>query len=300
MSFLRGLILLLMLCGPALSAEPPVLRVSAAISLKDALESIAAAYEKETGQKVEFNFGGSGALAAQIERGADVDLFISAAGQQVNQLIERKVVDAASTTVVVTNELVLIVPAGGGSTVRSFDDLRRDAVQRIAAGESRAVPAGMYARQTLEHLKLADAVHDRLVFGGNVRQVLDYVIRGEVDAGLVYRTDALQAGEKVVVIADAPAGSHDPIEYPACIVSATTQRPAAERFLKYLAGEVAQEEFRKRGFGLPRPKVSIRHPVFGRARHESALWRQTDYGLSLARLRIEGTRASISRLSVTA
>ena len=234
---------------PTRAARAEEITVSAAISLKDAMAEVARQYQAETKQRVRFNFGGSGQLMAQIREGAPVDLFISAADRQVDALAEARLVDASSRQVVAGNTLVLVVPAGAGDGApASFRDLASDRVKRIAVGQPRTVPAGQYATEVLKALKIDGAVADRLVYGSNVRQVLDYVERGEVDVGVVYRTDALIAGEKVKVVATAEPAWHAPIRYPAALVSASRNREAAGRFLTYLRTPAAQAVFAKHGF----------------------------------------------------
>jgi molybdate transport system substrate-binding protein len=222
--------------------------VSAAISLKDALSDISAAYEKQGGDHIEFAYGASGQLAAQIQQGAPVDLFISAAWTQVNQLSKAGLVDDASKKVVAKNALVLIVPANATASPASFKDLANEQYKKIAIGDPRTVPAGDYAKQTLMSSKIFDTVQSRLIFGANVRQVLSYVERGEVDAGIVYKTDALQSGEKVKTVAAADESLHKPIEYPAVVIKNAADHDGAQKFLDYLSSEAARQVFIARGF----------------------------------------------------
>lgn len=234
-----------LLCAAVSYAEP--VTVSAAISLKESLVAIAKDYEASTGEKVEFNFGASGQLMLQIQQGAPVDAFISAAARQVDQLQKDGLLAAVPQRIVVRNHLVLIAPAnqkiGDG-----FQGLSSAAVHRIAIGQPRTVPAGEYGMQVLEKLGISQSVKDRLIFGANVRQVLDYVIRGEVDAGIVYSSDACEAGDRVTVAAVAQDGWHQAIVYPAVVIKASAKQEAAERFLRYLMTEKAQAVFAGRGF----------------------------------------------------
>ncbi len=151
---------------------------------------------------------------------------------------------------VVDNALVLIVPAAATAGPTSLADLAGDP-GKVAAGDPKSVPAGHYAQQTLAALRLA--VPQR-VLAQNVRQVLTYVEHGDVAAGLVYATDAKQAGDKVRVVATAPADTHDPIEYPAVTVAASAHAAAAGRFLDYLATPAARAVFAAHGFTLPPAK----------------------------------------------
>jgi molybdate transport system substrate-binding protein len=253
--YLLSLILLLTLAGIlglrlAAPRRGEAIRVSAAISLKEPLTEIAAAYERETGQQVRLNFGASGHLVAQIKAGGEAEVFISAAPEQVEELVAAELADGGSRRVIAGNTLVLIAPADAASPPTGFADLADSRHKRIAIGDPRTVPAGQYAMQTLTVLKLADALKGRLIYGASVRQVLDYVERGEVAAGLVYSTDALLSGGKVRVIATADASTHDPIIYPVVVIN-DRKRQAAERFVAYLTTGEAQRILKERGFAPP-------------------------------------------------
>jgi len=234
----------------AVAARAETLTVSAAISLKESLEQVGRDYHAKTGDDVRFNFDASGRLEQQIKQGAPVDAFVSAADKEVDDLTKSGQADAATRRVVVGNDLVLIVPAGAGGGPRSFADLATD-TGKLAAGDPKSVPAGHYAQQTLAALKLTDAVAPRLVYGQNVRQVLTYVERGEVSAGLVYGTDAKQAGAAVRVVAVADSATHDPIEYPAVVITGSPHAAAASRFLDYLCTPAARAVLVAHGFTVP-------------------------------------------------
>ncbi|MGN6627776.1 MAG: molybdate ABC transporter substrate-binding protein [Tepidisphaeraceae bacterium] len=253
MKRLGSFFLALLVFAPAVCVAQ-TLHVSAAISMKESLEAVAAAFEARTGTHIDLALGSSGMLETQIENGAEVDVFISAAQKQVDQLAAQKLIDPASRTVVARNALALICPKGA-TNVKGFDDLKSPAVRRISAGEPRVVPAGDYAKQVLDHLKLSEAVKDKLVYGANVRQVLAYVRQGEVDAGLVYRTDAIEAGKEVTIVADADPSWCKPIEYPGVVIAASKNKAVAQAFLSYLRGDEGQSELAKHGFvkGDPAP-----------------------------------------------
>ncbi|HEV7300050.1 MAG TPA: molybdate ABC transporter substrate-binding protein [Tepidisphaeraceae bacterium] len=245
------MLLLTTLATAASALAQDRLTVSAAISLKPALEAMRGDYERATGDPVSFNFAASGALLAQIKAGAPVDVFISAADRQVDEMLRDGLGDPATRVVVARNQLVLIVPVDGGPAITSLADLATDRVRRLAAGQPKTVPAGDYAAQALAASGLTAAVRDKLVYGNNVRQVLDYVARGEVDAGLVYAMDANDARERVRSIAAVDPSLHEPIVYPAAIVTATPRRAAAERFLAYLTAEPGRRALRDKGFEVP-------------------------------------------------
>ena len=178
-------------CVPA--AKEKEILVSAAISLKNAFEEIGALYEKQTGVRARFNLGASGLLQKQIETGAPVDVFASAGAKQMDDLQAAGFILAETRRDFARNELVLVVPAESQLPIHSFADLARPEAARIAIGSPKTVPAGQYAQETLTSLKIWDRIQPRLVLAENVRQVLDYVSRGEVEAGLVYASDVAVA-----------------------------------------------------------------------------------------------------------
>src|SRR5580704_19737254 len=221
--------------------------VSAAISLKDSLDEIGKIYEKaHPGAKISFNYAGSGTLQRQIEQGAPVDIFFSAAEKQMDDLQSKDLVDAGTRRNIVANQLILIVPASD-TTIHSFQDLSNVSVKVLALGEPATVPAGTYARQTLEHLGIWGGVEKKVVLAKDVRAVLTYVETGNADAGMVYQTDA-QGSQKVRIVAVAPADSHDPIIYPAAILKGAKNPAGAAPFLAFLSSSEAREVFAKYGF----------------------------------------------------
>jgi molybdate transport system substrate-binding protein len=255
-------LLALPLCSSRSVLAGETIRVAAAISLKEALTDVGVVYERRTGDKVDFSFGASGQLMAQVKGGAPVDAFISAADKQVKDLMAAGLVDEQSRRVVVGNALVLIVPRDSKVSLDSFESLATASIKRLALGEPKTVPAGEYASQALEKLKLTEGLSDKLVYGSNVRQVLDYVIRGEVTAGIVYATDAKQAGDKVKVVATAPEESHDPIVYPAVVVKKSSKPDAAKRFLDYVSkDDEARRLLESRGFTRPKVATPANAPV---------------------------------------
>lgn len=225
--------------------ETVTLTVSAAASLTDALEETADVFhERHPEIKVDFNFGGSGALQQQISQGAPADMFFSASESDFNALIDNGSISEENAVNLLQNELVLVTPADN-QTVTSFDDIT-DASQ-IAVGTPESVPAGKYAVETFESMNIAEEIEPLLVYAEDVRSVLTYVERGEVDAGLVYRTDALTSDS--VEIADAaPEGAHDPIVYPVGLIKESDNTEAAEIFYKFLQTEDALAVFEKYGF----------------------------------------------------
>jgi len=238
--------------GAAPQQSSPI-TVSAAISLKDALDELGPIFQAQQHRKnggsgtiVTYNYGGSGTLARQIEQGAPVDVFFSAAEKQMDELAAQGLIVADTRRDLVGNALVLIAPAQS-TALHSFQDLSNAAVKTIALGETSTVPAGMYARQTLEHLGLFAAVEKKVVYAKDVRAVLTYVETGNADAGMVYQTDA-NTSQQIRVIAVAPADSHDPILYPAAVLRDAKDKAAARAFLEFLQEPDARAVFQKYGF----------------------------------------------------
>lgn len=239
------------------AAETRDVSVSAAVSLKEAMTEVARQYERGTSKHVQLNFGATGQLLAQIREGAPIDVFIAASDEQIDQAGKAGLIDPATRVVVASNRLVLIVPASATGSPHAFTDLASPNVKRLAIGQPRIVPAGQYAMQVLKKLDLETSLKERLIFGSSVRQVLDYVERGEVDAGIVYATDAQLAGEaKVRVVAVADEKWHDPIRYVAAVVRATKHFAAADQFARYLRADAAQSLLAKRGFAPVAPPAT--------------------------------------------
>ena len=222
--------------------------VSAAISLKDVLTKLAPDFEKKNEPlKILFNFAASGPLRAQIEGGAPVDVFISAAASDMDKLSQQKMIVESSRINLVANHLVLIVNRKQPLVLSDLRDLTNSKVQRIAIGNPATVPAGQYAKDTLTYYKIYDQLTNKLILGENVRQVLDYVARGEVDCGFVYATDALI--EKAVAVArEIPDNAHKPIIYPAAVINSARDATLAGQFLKFLQEPGSTRTFKEYGF----------------------------------------------------
>ncbi|MHB8754391.1 MAG: molybdate ABC transporter substrate-binding protein [Candidatus Acidiferrales bacterium] len=227
--------------------QPVTLTVSAAISLKEPLDALAQNYNRQHPDiHVVCNYGASGTLQHQIEQGAPVDIFISAGEKQMDALQNENLLTPGTRRDLLANQLVLIVPANS-TTVRGFSGLAKSSVKFVAVGEPRTVPAGMYAQQVLQHLHLLPAIKSKLVYAGDVRQVLAYVESGNAPAGLVYTTDA-RISRRVRVVATAPADSHEPILYPVAALRASKSPQAARSFLDALESPATLSLFEKSGF----------------------------------------------------
>lgn len=222
--------------------------VSAAASLREAFQEIGKQHEARTGTRISFNFGASGALQKQVESGAPVDVFASAGSQQMDALATQTLIAPETRRDFVRNSLVLVVPADSQLGLKSFSDLSNAKVTKIAVGNSKTVPVGQYAEQSLTRLNLWQQVQPRLIAGEDVRQVLDYVVRGEVAAGIVYASDVRAGDDKVRSVATAPPDSHDPILYPIAIVRASTRQKAAQSFIDAVLSDEGQGVLVKNGF----------------------------------------------------
>lgn len=244
-------VLLALLAGLLpLGAAAQALTVSAAASLTEAFREIGTRFEAaRPGTQVRFNFGASGALAQQIVQGAPADVFASADQEAMDRVAQRQVIDAVTRRDFARNTLVLAVPARDAPPIAGLADLGSPAVRRIALGKPASVPAGRYARQALEAAGLWGTLAPKLVFADSVRQALDYVARGEVEAGFVYATDAaLLPGKLQVALTVA---GHPPITYPAAAVRDSRQPALARAFVDFLATPEAQAVLARRGFSPP-------------------------------------------------
>ena len=226
---------------------PDEVTVSAAISLKDALDEISHLYSTQhPGAELHFNLGGSGTLQRQIEQGAPVDIFISASLKEMDSLQSQGLLLPDTRKSLARNSVVLIIPAESTS-ISSFQDLTKAAVKTVAVGEPQTVPAGKYAQEVLTHFGIYDQLKQKLVLAKDVRQVLTYVETGNADAGIVYATDA-KISKKVTVVATAPEDSHSPVVYPAAVIKNSKNAATAKAFLDFLASEKARTVFQKYGF----------------------------------------------------
>jgi molybdate transport system substrate-binding protein len=217
--------------SPLAYAQGGEIVVGAAISLKEAFNELGGVYQQRTGTKVTFSFGASGELEKQIEAGAPLDVFASAAEKEMDELAGKNLIDEATRADFVRNSLVLVVPRDSMLELHSLSDLDKPGVSKIAIGDPKTVPAGQYAQQLLRNARLWSKVESRLILAENVRQVLDYVARGEVDAGIVYATDVSIAHGKVSVATRAPDGKYGPILYPLAVIRSSANAQAAKRFV---------------------------------------------------------------------
>jgi molybdate transport system substrate-binding protein len=232
-------------CAASFAEEP--VRVFAAASLTNVLTEIAAQWEKRGHPAPRLAFGGTATMARQLAAGAPADLFVAADGRWMDELEKQGQLLPGTRTDLLGNELVLIAPGG-----RKFDvELRPDFsfsrafAGKLCIGEPDVVPAGTYAKQSLESLHWWDSLQGRIVGTEDVRSALTFVERGECAAGIVYATDAT-VSDKVVVIARFSPRSHARIVYPVAVLRNAV--PQAKEFLAYLRGNAAAATFRRHGF----------------------------------------------------
>jgi len=238
---------LLAACSAPVAAQPPVLVVSVAASVSDALDEIARLYRAATGVTVAVNAGGSNALARQIIEGAPAGLFLSADAVQMDVVEKAGRIVTGTKTTLLTNELALVAPKNSTTTASQVMD---GSIRRLAMGEPAAVPAGVYGRRWLERQQAWTRVSPKVVPFPTVRAVLMAVQAGRVDAGIVYRTDAMTAA--VRVIATVPAKEHPYLDvtYPVSVIKGPTEAEA-RKFLEFLKGPAARAVFDQKGFGRP-------------------------------------------------
>ncbi len=225
------------------------LLISAAASLQDALEEIKPLYQKTTPKvNITYNFGASGALQQQIENGAPVDIFVSAAKKQMDILEAKDLLVKATRRNLLTNSIILILPKNS-AVISDFRQLIDPNIKKIAVGEPRSVPVGQYAEEVFTKLGILEQVKPKFVLGNSVRQVLAAVESGNVDAGIVYTTDA-KTSKQVKVVATASENLHSPIIYPIAILKGSKNVSIASEYVQFLFGNQAKSIFEKYGFGL--------------------------------------------------
>jgi molybdate transport system substrate-binding protein len=243
-----GLLWLLFLFAiPADPLRAADVTVFAAASLTDALREIAAPWEKATGHRVVFNFGGSNILVRQIRASAPADLFLSADEAQMDALEKDGLVVPGTRRSVLSNALAVVVRTDATFHLSSAHDLASSAVTRLALADPRAVPAGVYARAWLEKAGAWAAIAPKILPAENVRAALAAVESGNADAGVVYATDA-RASNKVAIAFIAPPGESPGIAYPFALLRDAPSPEAARAFLARLVGVQGRAAFRTRGF----------------------------------------------------
>jgi molybdate transport system substrate-binding protein len=235
-----------MLVGAHAQAAPQRLVISAASSLSDAMVEIGQAFERaEPNRRVLFNFAASTLLLNQLERGADIDVLATADVDTMDRAQAERLIEPASRTPFAANDLVLITPRTGPTPIR-LQDLLQPEFKRLGIGNPATVPAGRYAEQVLAQEGLSDLLRPRWVRAENVRQVLQSVALGEVDAGFVYKTDALRELRRVNTVMTLT--QHAPVVYPVAQVRSSKQPFLARQFIAFLQSPFSQAVLKRHGF----------------------------------------------------
>jgi molybdate transport system substrate-binding protein len=255
----RGLVLAALVVGllgavPAAVAQE--ITLSVAISMKDAVEELGRGFTgRRPGVKLTYNFGSSGELQKQIEAGAPVDLFVSAAQRQMDELDQKRLVVSGSRRVFARNVLTVVKPADSRLDLAKPQGLADARVRRIVIGNPKTVPVGQYAEESLRALGLWERVQPKLILAENVRQALDYVARGEVDAGFVYTTDAAVRANRVKEAFRPGEETYRPVVYPVAVVAGAKQPALAQAFIDLLVSAEGQAVLARLGFQPPPPGI---------------------------------------------
>lgn len=233
-------------CSPGAHAQELV--VSAAASLTNAFQAMGKAFEATVpGAKLTFNFAASGPLLAQIQQGAPVDVFASADEETMNRAASAKLLADGTRFDFAQNTLVLVVPAGATiPPARTLQDLTGPAYKRIAVGTSTSVPAGRYTMDAVQQAGLTTPLQSKWIYGESVRQVLNYVARGEVDAGFVYGTDAAIERDKIRTVFAVPTPT--PVRYPIAQVATSKNSAMGKSFVEFVRGNQGQAILAEFGF----------------------------------------------------
>jgi molybdate transport system substrate-binding protein len=249
MKLLLGKIALFVALIASAAAHAAEINVFAAASLTDSLKEIAGTYEKESGDKIVFNFGASSTLARQIEEGAPADIFFSADEPKMDGLEKNGRIVKETRKNRLSNALAIVVTKDSSLEIRSAKDLTGAKIKRIALADAKAVPAGVYSKTYLEELNLWSAIESKVVPTENVRAALAAIESGNVEAGIVYKTDAAISKE-VKIAYEVPHAEGPHISYPMAVIKDSKQPDSAKKFLKYLDSEAAGTVFKKFGFLL--------------------------------------------------
>jgi molybdate transport system substrate-binding protein len=240
-----------LLLALALFTQLPVkaveLNVFAAASLTDALKEIGVAYEKQSGDKISFNFGASSLLARQIEEGAPADIFFSADERTMDRIATNGLVLTDTRKSRLSNTLVIVTSADSDLKIASPTDLTDSKVRRIALADPKAVPAGVYSKAFLEQEKLWSQVESKIVPVDNVRAALAAVESGNIEVGMVFKTDAA-ISKNVKVAYEVPANTGPKISYPMAMLKHSRQPDSAKKFMAHLDSDDAAKTFEKYGF----------------------------------------------------
>lgn len=242
--FAFTMILLIILTTGCLSGsrdDPGEITVSAAISLLDAFREMGLSFQEQNpGVTVYFNFASSGTLMRQIEQGASVDIFASASRKEMDDLEEKGLILNETRMNFARNRLAIVAPVA-----TTIEDLKNKDIKKIALGNPETVPAGYYARTALENAGSYQELGSKYIFSENVRQALEYVELGEVDAGFVYLSDTLKNDLAVSRINES---LYPAIVYPAAVVHDSRNKELAKKFMEFMLSEEGQTILHRHGF----------------------------------------------------
>lgn len=253
---LVALTTIILVCGmplvhpfaPAFAQSKVELLVSSAIALTEPLQELKPMYEaRHPNVTVTYNFGASGELRQQIVRGAPVDVFISAAQRDMNDLQAANLLLANTRRNLVKNQVVLVVPSDSTKRIRNLRDLTASDVTRIGVGNPDTVPIGRYTEEIFKNLGLLEQLQPKFILGKNVRQVLSYAATGNVDAALVWVTDA-RTTDQVRIVETIPEKLHSSTVHPIAVIAATKHPKLAQEYVQFLFSDPAKSRFRKYGF----------------------------------------------------
>jgi len=230
-------------------AKESNITIAAAASLKNCFDDglLPLFQEKYPDIKFQTTYDSSGKLQTQIEVGASIDVFMSAAMKQMNALDEKGLIVKDSIVELLENKIVLIVPTNSNIEIKAFEDIIK--ADKIAIGDPGSVPAGQYAKEALTNLNIWEKVSEKASLGTNVTEVLSWVAEGSADAGIVYSTDAA-SNQKVKILAEAPQGSVSKVIYPVGIVKAAKDEESAKKFIEFLKTDEALKVFESYGFAV--------------------------------------------------
>ena len=234
-------------CGSE-KKESKQLTVSAAASLTELVGELKPMFEKEYGAELSINLASSGTLQRQIEEGAPVDVFISASSAKMNALQEKELIVESSRIDLLKNHLVLVVSKDSKDKIKSLEDLKKDGI-KISIGEPNSVPAGRYGKESLEYYNIWGSIKDKMIFAKSVKQVVSYVESGEVDAGIVYKSDTTLLKNSVLA-QKIEAKSHKPIVYPVAIIKNSENKELAEKFISIFESDDIKKLVKKYNFEI--------------------------------------------------
>ncbi|MDF5711670.1 MAG: molybdate ABC transporter substrate-binding protein [Nostoc sp. S4] len=225
------------------------LTVSAGAGLKPLLEDIQKVYKHTAPHlNINYNFAASGVLTRQIEQGARIDIIISASSENMNELQHQGLLLENTRRNLVKSRVALIAPESS-SGISSFQDLTKPIVKKIAIGEPRSVPLGMYAEEVFKYLGISQQVKSKLVYARSALEIINFVATGNVDVGIVHDTN-VKASSQVKIIEIAPEASHSPVVYPVAILKNSKNLMAAKSFVQFLFSEQAKVLYRKYGYTI--------------------------------------------------